>query len=365
MSQQTETQKVVYDVATLEQVSAGYPADMRENVVWLGRFIDRECGRNLSVLEARMKDLGFETTGGTISKILRGRWNKDAKGRATASPIMSQSSFAAMCDKLRSVSLQSAMAGSIPFVKTSTFDRIERYIEIRREKDRICKFGLIIGPTGAQKTASFKQYALENNHGQCIWMEAGETPSLSQFITDLAASYGASRHIHLTHKKLKIYECVDAGRTIIVDNIQRLYREGDMLEQQPLFNFLQKLQDEKGCTVIMSATPEFKGKFTAGLAKGYFEQFEGRCGGAGEFLVLPEFAPREDVLAIAEAYGLEGAKRHVKYLEEISRRRGRIRILFNALQTAKQIADLDSEKLAIEHVYAALGEEQGETAPSN
>jgi DNA transposition AAA+ family ATPase len=348
---------ISYELSKLEAHALTLPPQMREDFVWLGRYVDKECGRNLSVLETRVRGLGFDATAGTFSKILRGHWQTDAKGRPVASPVLKAANFIAICNKLRSISYQAALAGSVPFIKTPTFEDIEQYIKIRRQPDRICKFGLIIGPTGAQKTASFKQYCLENNHGACTWLEAGEGASLGQLITDLAAAYGCSRHHKAATKRLKIHECVDAGKTVILDNIQRCYKQAEQLAAQPLFSFLQKLQDEKNCTIIMSATPEFHGTFTAGMARGYFEQFEGRCGGASEFLILPEFAPAEDVQMIAGAFGLKDVAKHSTYLEEISRRRGRIRILFNALQTARQLADAQSEELAIEHVRAALGEE--------
>ena len=50
---------------------------------------------------------------------------------------------------------------------------------------------------------------------------------------------------------------------------------------------------------------------------------------------LEEFPSDEDVLAIAEGFGLKDAAHHIKELAAIVREPGRVRVLFEALQEAK------------------------------
>jgi len=358
-----QKRKLNLDLQAIETVALSYPEEMRDPLIWLAGYIREECNRSMPVFEEKIRNLGFEVTRETIGKILRGGWNRNGEGKRIP-PVWKLENFLQLVERLRTESQIAAMAGKVPFVETSTWETIKNYIDSRRAPDRICKFGLIIGPTGSQKTACFKQYALRNNHGACVWMESPETPSLGQFITDLSFRYGCSIYASQQRKKFKIKEIVNAHRTIIVDNVQRLFAEesrGTVLSSQPLFNYLQKLQDDTGCTIILSVTPEFDAWFSAGSAAGYFEQFEGRCGGRKGFLWLDKHAPRSDVLAIARAFGLADASSHIKYLEELSRQRGRIRVLFNALQNAKQIADEEGKSLTIDHLReaAATPEEAG------
>ena len=354
MSEQVDRGYISFEMAKLEAIAQTYPEEVRENVKWLGRFADVECRRNMQTLVAKAQSVGFETSDTTFSKILRGMLMKDAQGSDLSAPIMNLVKLNRLCDKLRSVSYQAELAGSIGFVETATWSLIRDYIEVRRQEGRICKFGLVIGPTGRQKTASYRQYCFKNNHGKCVWIEAPDNGSLAQLIMDLGAAYGISRYWKNNQRKIAIRENVDHNKTIILDNIQRMYVEADDIEDQPAFSYLQKLQDETKCTIILGATPTFAGKFTAGKAKGYFEQFEGRCGGQSQFLVLDEFAPPEDVLMFAEAYKLKDAKKHLEYLEGLSRRRGRDRILLNALQIASQLAGKST--LTIQHVKEAMTE---------
>jgi hypothetical protein len=65
-------------------------------------------------------------------------------------------------------------------------------------------------------------------------------------------------------KKVEIARCVNDKTTIFADNVQRLYRPG-MGGDQPIFNYLQKLQDDTGCTVILIFANIFSGFLTQGL----------------------------------------------------------------------------------------------------
>jgi hypothetical protein len=337
--------------ARLDATAATYPEQMREPFIWFGAYVREKCAKNVDVLEAKLKAFGFSTTASTFSKILRGRWNTDANGN-TIAPVMKLNNFLQIVERLRSEDKLEDLAGKVPFVETEVWEMIRDYIDIRRAPDRICKFGLILGPTGAQKTACFQEYRTRNNHGACVWLEAPYKGSQGEFISDLAEQYGCSPWLNLVRQRQRIAENVKRHNTIIVDNVQRLYMDNQGWNQ-PVFNYLQKLQDTTGCTIIMSATLEFGTRLQAGIGRGYFEQFEGRCGGAHQFLVLPGTTTREDVLLIAKAFGLQEPAKHVKYLEQLAAVRGRCRILFGSLQEAKRDADASGEKLTIDHVKAA------------
>ena len=71
--------------------------------------------------------------------------------------------------------------------------------------------------------------------------------------------------------------------------------------------------------------------------------------------MFPDFTPREDLLRIAAAFKLQDAGKHVAVLEELSRQRGRIRIVFNVLQKAKRRAEAEGSKvMRVSHIRAVL-----------
>ena len=318
----------------LEEKSLSMPPELREDFKFLGAYLRDECNRNPDVFMARLADLGVSATEGTIAKILTGQFQRDSEGAPTASPIMSVRKFTDMVDRLRRHSRLSAMAGQIPFIETETWRSVRDYIDIRRATARVCKFGLIIGATGSQKSECLKQYALRNNHGACVHLEAPDTPTMMKFIHELALCYGV-RHQSAADKRLAVTNNVTAAKTIIIDNIQRLFKPNHGWNQ-PILSFLQKLQDDTRCTIILCCVPESE---LVRQGMGYFEQFEGRCGGRQEFLWLPEFTQVEEIEQIAEAFKLRDIKAAMPTLERLARARGRIRVLFNTLQLAKQLAE--------------------------
>ncbi len=339
------------DDITLERIAGIYPVEMREPFLWLGWFVRERCHRELTALVLRATDLGYDFNITTWGKIIRGKWQRDKDGNPLPSPILALSKFLRAVEALRKDERLREQAGTIPFVETSTWSAIKNYIDIRRAPDRVNKFGIIVGHTGTQKTACFQEYSRRNNHGQVVWLESPENGSRKEFIAWVARKYGANPTDSYESLKARVINSINYLKTIIVDNSQNLYIAA-CGTQQPIFNFLRRIQDETKCTIILSITPEFRETLVQSMVNGYFEQFEGRAGGRKSFLVLEKNPSQEDVLAIAHAFGLVNAEKHVAYLTKIAAEPGRIRILFEELQTAKIEAQANKEKLTIEHIKA-------------
>lgn len=331
------------------------PEDLRERFVWLAVFAREECHRDIDTLGERFRAVGVYRDKTTWIRLLKGQWNRMPNGTVRQTPLVSKDKLIEEIDALRNGVRVEAMRGKVPFVVTSVAQSIFSYLDLKRAPDRVNKFGVIIGPTGSQKTASLKEYCRRNNHGACLWLEAPENGSMTEFIARLAEAYGGPEREPYDRKRRRIFASFNERKCIVVDNCQRLYRE-TRGSDQPLFGFLQRLQDERGGAIILTITPTFERTLTAGMLAGFFEQFEGRAGGRKNFLRLPDFAPPEDVVAIAKAFGLRDAGRHEKLLVEISREPGRIRRLFEDLQSAKLLAEAEKKELTIAHLHAAREE---------
>lgn len=335
----------------MEAACAAYPDPVREDALWLAGYLRERCARNLTALMKRINELGWPNlVDTTVSKIVRGKLF-DSVG----TPVLKLKTFTEVIEALRKLDYRESMAGQVPFIETSTWEGIRDYIDSKSMPDTICRFGLIIGPTGAQKTACLRHYQQLNNHHRTVHMEAPEKPTMGRFITKLAKCYGVSEWHNMEKKRLRITDNVNRHSILIVDNVQRMYVEKAGWNQ-PIFSFLQQLQDDTGCTVILCCVPEFELTLDKNMnGRGYFEQFEGRVGGRGEFHLLPDYAPEEDILAIARAFHLVDAEKHVGALGKLASKRGRIRILFNALQKGQRRAHNAKRPLTIEIVTEAAG----------
>lgn len=366
------------DDISLARHFAHYPEQLRELCMWLGSYIREECHRDLDLLVVRAQKLGVEFDKTTWSKVLRGRWNRDGHDNELATPVVSLPKIVRAIQLLRDDSRRREMDGKVPFVRTKTANTIIEWLDLKRMVDRVCKFGILVGETGTQKTATLQWYCREHNHGLCKLIESPATPSHSQFITELANAYGSPRDINTLRKHHKIIESVNDTRTIMIDNAQRLY-DPRLGGHQPAFHFIQKLQEDTGCTIILCLTPDGEKVLFQGSSSGFFEQFVGRAGGWRNFLRLPPYPSEEDVQAIAEAFGVQGLDEEttmvvqkiakgqrlevsepctvLQYLTAVAREPGRIRQLFEDLQTAKIRAERMKARLTIKHIKHARKED--------
>ena len=344
------------DDLTLETKAQSYPKEMHDDFMWLGWYVREVCSRNLDTLVTRLEPLGVRHDKTTWSKILRGFWNHNADGKLLEVPILALPKFQRAVELLRKDQRLSEASGKLPFVETTTTKTIFNFIDARRAPDRINKFGVITGKTGLQKTASYKEYSRQHNHGLVTWQEAPANGSIKQFVITLAMRYGGGSQDSYTGALSRVIRTVRGRHCIIIDNAQTLYREGKGADQ-PVFNLLRGLVDEKDCTIILSITDEFHRKLTDQMRAGYFEQFEGRAGGRRNFLYLPEYPPDEDVLAFAQAFKLKDAEKHVDYLSKIAREPGRVRLLLEYLQEAKVMAEAEKRPLTISMIKELREEE--------
>jgi DNA transposition AAA+ family ATPase len=343
-------QKIKVDDPTIEHILKAYPDEVHDDVRWLAGWFRIDCNHNQEVLVERARKAGFKRSKNYFYQVFTGRYFKPVEGEEN--PAGQIANFCQLVDRLRSAYVTAQRAGKITFVETGTYQKIRNYIDIKRLRDNVCKFGVVIGHTGSQKTASFDHYCEENNHGKCVRIESPYSGSISQLIYDLSNRYGASRSERKARRLAIIHESVRNDRCIIIDNCQRMYRERKGTDQ-PMFHFLQKLQDDTDCTIILSITPDSAKFLTDGMDRAYFEQFEGRAGGRETFLELDEHTPASDIRDIAMAFGFSAAtyREAAALLNKLARSPGRIRILFNVLQTARRHADRQKEKtLTLDHL---------------
>lgn len=347
--------KLNLESVRLETLFAHYPPELREAAHWLAGYLISNCNRQAEVLAAQTKKLGFSTHESTFTKVMRGMWDRTAEGKET-SPIISEDNFLEIVESLRKEQAISTLSGAVPYIDTtSTYRRISDYITTKRSPQCVCKFGVIVGATGSGKSAAYKHYKVLNNHGQVIHIEAPFTPNVGQLLNKIATCYGVSSFYNVKTKLARIAENINDRKCIIIDNAQRLYK-ASWGTSQTVFNYLLELQDDTDCTIVLSLTPETEDILTHGMNAGYFEQFEGRVGGRENFCAIDSHPSAEDTRIIAEAFGMKDAKKHLAYLVAIGKKPGRIRILFNTLQTAKTLAD--DQPLTIKHVQEALRDER-------
>ncbi|HRV30717.1 MAG TPA: ATP-binding protein [Kiritimatiellia bacterium] len=352
-----------FEDAVIEAEAAGMPSDLREPYVWLKTYLRDQCGRDLGELVRRFNEVGVTTDKTNWGKILKGRWRLDASGNECV-PCVAADKLLRSIRALQTETRVELLEGRTPFVETSVFHTIRRFIEKKMRPDRVNRFGVIVGPTGTQKTASYKEMAQRNRFVK--WLESPHNGSIMEFVARLGQRFGVTGSSGYSVVTRKLHANVTPEHCIIVDNVQNMVRSrkellrlGKAGETQPAYQFMRDLQDERGCSFIWSITPEDEDQMFDSRSI-YYEQFEGRAGGKDGFLRLANYPPHKDLVLIAKTLGMRDAEKHGDLLSELARQRGRIRRFFEILQEAKFAADADGKALTMDYVLAEL-EERGVT----
>lgn len=356
MDKQNQLARILWDDVVIARESATMPEALREPYRWFKCWARDTCLRDVDTVTIRLRELGIDRDRSTWSKLLRGKYCIDDKGNVRTALINQEKLIEEIESVQRNQRIES-MRGKIPFVATSVWETIRTAIDIRSTPERVNKWCIISGYTGSGKSACLNEYKLQRNHGRTKKIEAPENATFSELLHLIARECGKSIHGNMSSMRAKILESFSAGnskerasRILIVDNAQELW-DTKKDSKQPSFTFLRRLQDETGCTIVLSITPLFERKLIEGMIQGWFEQIEGRSGGRKNWIRLPEYPPEEDCVAIAKMFGMIDANQKSKSLTTIAREPGRIRRLFEDLQNGKTLAGKDP--FTFDHVALA------------
>lgn len=328
-------------LAQLEGGIAHYPDKIRTEVRWLQGFFMERCNNNGESLRAMAAKLGHDKSREYFRNLICGDYFK-SKTSTWVEGGRAWSEFLEMIAMLRRHDQLIARTGKLPFVQTPTYHCIANFITTLRAPSAVCRIGGIVAPTGGQTSESFKFYRDLNNHGTVIHFEAPGDGRLTKLKAKALTAYHVSGCKIERRADLELDAHIHEGRTIIIDNAQSLYQR-NRGSDQPAFNWIREIYDDKRPTIILKFTEEFLQDLTGAAAKGYFEQFIGRMGGLGNLLKLPDYAPEGDLQCIARAFRLP-ASAVDSFLVRWSQQPGRIRIVFNKIQQAQEFAKLEGRE---------------------
>lgn len=335
-----------------------YPPEAIDDTLWLRGYASRRCGDDLNKIVEHARAKGFNNDQNYFYQVLTARYFRTTRSDdGTIKVAGSWKNLRELVMQLKVYDRFVAVLSQVRFVETTVWDRINQYIQIKRTPFNCCRIGAIVGYTGNQKSECFREMIRREKPGQILRIEAPDQPSLSLMLHELGVLFGADNSKRLAYKRLKIVEGLnETGRVLIIDNAQRCYnwRAG---EHQPIFDYIQKLQEDTQCTIILCWTPVDK-RFDSALASDYFEQFIGRIGGEREILRLEEYPCDEDIERIVASFGLEAGEIDslMPRLRALVKEKGRIRNLFNALQTSSRLANVEKKKFCGAYVVRYLGE---------
>lgn len=216
----------------------------------------------------------------------------------------------------RSVEGESRL-GSAGFVQTrlsqAIFDRLDK----ARRRRRIA---FIIGDSQIGKSEAEREYTRTHNHGETFYLDTPSSGAHGALIQAFSERLNIGQVSRSGDLEMRIAECFDEKKLVILDNAQRMLRSRCGLRAM---TFLQWLYDARGCGMAFFMTYEGHGNLINGGSKKHLEQLWRR---RIPPLMLPSRTPDDDLALFAAKFGLEPAPEDevaisVEYVNEQGRRK--------------------------------------------
>lgn len=328
--------KIKMSLAQLEERVAHYPEELREKTRSVQAFFIAQCDSNPEQMRVFAKD----TLGFVRSPDYYGNWTKGYYFRGGTSDVGPQgrADWQSFCDKLLEYIRTQASGAKLGVIVTGTVKAIAAKCSEVMDTANPCRIAAVAGPTGSQKTKGLDHVVASlGGFPHAAKLNCTEGMGTLQFKRALGRVY----NLKVTDgRRGYIDEMIAAqlqpGRLLVVDNIQRAFR--DHQEQQAILEFLLRLQEDRGFPLALSFTRWFLQTLKEGKSADYYEQLVGRCGGLENILVLPDATPKGDLRTIARAYNLHAGETAMEILTRWSKQRGRVRVVFARLWRARQFA---------------------------
>lgn len=210
------------------------------------------------------------------------------------------------------------------------------------------RISLIIGAAGSGKTTALKHYANENNG--VVYVQADVTKSSPRAALNLIVKAMGSKKCGTSSEMLDtlIDELKDTNRLIIIDEAQHLTERS--------FDTLRALNDSAGVGLVYAGTPDILNRMY-GRHEADFDQVHSRI---GYICKLNNRYSKEDIQHIFGDFNLD--KTIIKYLYNVSSKKGGLRTAINIFRLANDIAKTSGEELTVQHLeYAAKNVGSGES----
>ena len=321
-------------LADFESRSTHYPEPARESAAYLFQFMHERCNGSPALVAEILRKLNpqdYPDKEQYVYQVTTGRYFRQGAGRLAVENLVE------LAQRLRQWDLLEQSRGRIAFnEQLRNWKLVRDYVDRKRDRGAVCKFGAIQGDTGEGKSACCAHYQLLNNHGQTVMLEAPSIPSLPRFLMKLGAAYNITRGLSTNERLIEIEKNVNDTRCIIIQNIQKLYNR-KAGPNQPIFNYLQELQDDTSCSIIVTWTPTFRDELTNGRDSKYFAQFVSRLGGIDDVLVLKR-PNKADLLSILEQFEITDTKDALRIIAPWAFEAGAYRLIYERLRKAKLLA---------------------------
>ncbi len=206
---------------------------------------------------------------------------------------------------------------------------------------------LIIGPSCIGKSTSLQEWRDRNNHGRSVYVDCPPTTGMKSFLRAIAGKVGVNKGYSLDMMLEGVVNSMNENRILLLDNMHRAI-PSDGRSSPKIFDVIQHIFDESGCSIAMSATARLDSQMRH--SDYMFEQIKGRVG-------IPVYLPDEvksgDIMPIVRQY-LKPSASVMEHCLAIANGEGKIRQLCEMLKIASKIAQKSKREMQESDLMKAL-----------
>lgn len=277
-----------------------------------------------------------EIDAGTISKLFSGTYEAGLSNVATR------------IEGFRSLVEQRQAINKADFVETS----LSRIIA------DACRTALlfqtivpIYGDSQIGKTAALTQQALRDRYQRTIYVRMPEEGHLTDFLVALNKALKESTKTNGHFLKNRPIEVITGSNLLIIDEVhQTTLVPGRGSARVNTIEYLRRLWDATQCGMVLCGTNAFRDEVETGQHKAMLEQLRRR---GLPPVQLPSMLPRDDMDAIAKAYGLPKADDHTHEIRRDLIKRTGLRAYTNFLKSAAKLAEKERKAMTWQHFIRA------------
>ena len=173
------------------------------------------------------------------------------------------------------------------------------------------KIGYVFGDSQIGKTACFRHFQTQHNHGTTTLIEMPSGGSLSGLLYELGKELGMPVNIRTADLRRRILASFDSRMLLIIDEAHRAVHSGTRSRLDAL-DFVRELWNRTQCGIVLSFTNEGRDALLRGPHAKSLEQLWRR---RIQPLQLPSIPFADDLDRLATAYGLSPATDEVIKIE--------------------------------------------------
>lgn len=319
-----------WTAADVAQMTADYPADLREPLVELSRYVDEHLhGSPKGLTDLLTTDTAPDWT--TVARVFQGKY--DNPRRFVEDRVLP--------------ALKRARADVTGYVDLPVSRQIRECLDMWSD---LGACGEICGGAGRSKSYTAYEWHLDNPYS--IYIDCPAVGGVGAFLRELAKELGIGSSGTLDSLAWSIEQKLDKRNVLLVDEVARVLPASGNPHSAGVkaLNFLQRLHDRQGVSVIFIATDIFDQTFQDCRLEKYLAQLHRRI----RYRYQIPAVTAEEVACICRAFAPAPSRDLVKEAFRIGTGPDGIGPLFAYLRDASLLATARQEPLDLDHLAAAM-----------